>query len=384
MCFTRSSSIFEGGRAMSDEALLKSLRDTGEFLHPFNEIAKALTSTLEPREVLSLIVKQISTILHPASWCLLLEDPSTGELYFEIAVGEGAEELKGMRLDKDEAIARVAFNTGEPQLVEDMSQAAGFSKRFNQLNGVEAQNLVALPLKARGRVLGVLEIINCLSKTTRPEHLQALRAIADYAAIAIENARNFQRVQELTITDEHTGLYNARHLYDALTREVDRAHRFNRPLSLVFVDLDHFKHVNDAHGHLAGSAVLREIGELFQGTIRKVDAAFRYGGDEFALLLVETDTTGALAVSQRLRTRLKHHTFLEKQGFSLKLTASMGIATYPNHAANGTDLLHAADRAMYRAKELGRDEVVSTSDLAPLWSPTSPPTPRGPGDDHGK
>jgi diguanylate cyclase (GGDEF)-like protein len=331
---------------MSDDELLKSLRETGEFLMPFNQIAKALTSTIEPREVLAIVVQQVSSVLHPSSWSLLLDDPKTGELYFEIAVGEGAEKLKSVRMKRTEGIAGAAFTTGEVQLVYDAKK-----------------NVVALPLKARGRVLGVLELVDGLNAATKKEDLQALRSIADYAAIAIDNALNFQRIQELTLTDEHTGLYNTRHLYEMLNREVERASRFDRPISLVFMDLDHFKEVNDAHGHLAGTAVLREVGEVLKTTIRKVDAAFRYGGDEFALLLVETDANGARVVSHRILNRLRHHVFLADRGKAVRITASVGIATFPDDARAVDELLHAADRAMYRAKAIGRDEVVLTSDL---------------------
>jgi diguanylate cyclase (GGDEF)-like protein len=350
---------------MSDASddVYENLRKTGKQLMLFNEIAKALTSTLEPNEVLRMIMQQVSSLIQPSSWSLLLEDSRTGNLYFEIAVGAGADRLKGLRLHPSEGIAGQAFTTGEVQVVHNVKSSPMHARRFDQISETETQNVVAIPLKVRGRVLGVLEMVNGLTPQTKLEDLQALRAIADYAAIAMENARNFQRVQELIIKDEHTGLYNVRHLRALLEQEVARAARFDRPISLVFIDLDRFKAINDEHGHMYGSELLGEVGDVLLNSIRKIDAAFRYGGDEFALLLVETRVQGALTLARRIRDRFHEREFLKRHKLHVKLTASFGVATFPDHASSAADLLHAADQAMYRAKALGRDEVASTADL---------------------
>jgi diguanylate cyclase (GGDEF)-like protein len=207
-------------------------------------------------------------------------------------------------------------------------------------------------------VLGVIELVN--GATDRPftqDDLMALTAISDFAAIAIENARNFRRVQELTITDEHTGCFNARHLRAQLEHEVRRSQRFHHPLSLVFLDLDHFKAVNDTHGHLIGSALLKEVGELLVASTRQLDMVFRYGGDEFALMLVETHPDGAVTIARRIRDAFRSRRFMQKHGLELQLTASIGVATFPDHATSATDLVRAADFAMYAAKAQGRNDV---------------------------
>ncbi len=158
-------------------------------------------------------------------------------------------------------------------------------------------------------------------------------AIADFAAIAIQNARDFQRVQELTLVDEHTGLGNVRSLRKQLDAEVTRARSLGHPLSLLFLDLDHFKTVNDTHGHLVGSALLREVGGLLREELRPVDAAFRYGGDEFAVMLVELDSRGAVQTAERLLERFRAHRFGRGAGLDLRVTASVGVAACPEHAA---------------------------------------------------
>jgi diguanylate cyclase (GGDEF)-like protein len=349
---------------MNTSDLLMAMRRTVEQIAAFNELAKALTSTLEVREVLELVMQKVSELLEPANWSLILQDDATGDLYFEVAVGEGASKLKEVRFRPGEGIAGTVFSTGEPWRVDDVRSEPHFARRFDEISDFRTRSILAVPLKVRGRALGVIELVNGAdSAAFTAEDQQSVCAVADFAAIAIDNARNFQRVQELTLTDDHTGLYNARHLKNVLEQEVVRASRFNHPLSLIFLDLDFFKRVNDTHGHLVGSAVLREVGDLLQSAIRQVDSAFRYGGDEFAVLLVETDLAGALAVAERIREAFKHRRFLEDQGLGLTLSASHGVASYPRCAHDGTSLLQAADEAMYRVKAQGRDNVACAPDV---------------------
>lgn len=343
---------------MNPADLLAAMTRTVEQLAAYNDIAKALTSTLELREVLNLMMEKVRSLLRPRNWSLLLQDERSGKLYFEIAVGEGADVLKGLQLAPGEGIAGTVFSTGAARLVEDVSRDPAFASRFDDASAFRTRSIVAVPLIARGRVLGVIELVNGV--TDRPftqDDLMALTAIADFAAIAIENARNFRRVQELTITDEHTGVYNARHLRAQLEHEVRRSQRFHHPVSLVFLDLDRFKSINDAHGHLVGSAVLKEVGELLVSCCRQLDYVFRYGGDEFALLLVETGTDGAVTSATRIRDAFRNRVFQQAQGLELQITASLGVATYPEHALSSVDLVRAADFAMYAAKARGRDDV---------------------------
>ncbi len=327
-------------------------------LQAFNEIAKALTSTLEVGEVLRLVMQKVSQLLRPSNWSLLLEDEATGELYFEIAVGENAEKLSHLRLKPREGLAGEVFATGAAKRVDNVAADPSVSPRFDGPCGLHTCSLLAVPLVFRGKVLGVMELVSGEGDARfSDEDLETVSAIADCTAIAISNARTFKRVQELTLTDEHTLLFNSRHLNTQLEREVARAGRFIHRLSLVFVDLDLFKRVNDTHGHVAGSALLKEVGALIKESIRQVDLAFRYGGDEFAAMLIETDIAGALTTAERICAKLRSHDFLKEQGLAVRLTASIGVATYPDHAGSALELIQAADRAMYRVKEAGRDGV---------------------------
>ncbi|WP_373048266.1 GGDEF domain-containing protein [Vulgatibacter sp.] len=343
---------------MEAQELLKELKRTIDELRAFNEIGKVLTSTLDIHEVLGLIMEQVSAVLQPANWSLLLVDEEKGELVFEVAVGPSAATLKGLRIRIDEGIAGWVAREGRTLLVPDVSSDRRFSARFDEATRFTTQSIVAVPMRSRGRTLGVIELVNGRDQPAFTEKdARTLASIADYAAIAIENARNFQRVQELTVLDEHTGLYNARHLQRVLEQEVTRSKRFGHPLSLIFFDLDRFKSINDTHGHQAGSAILRECGQVMLSALRSVDVGIRYGGDEFVCVLPETSKAQALQMAGKLREALVGHRFLQDRGLGLQVTASFGVATWPDDADNAEDLMKRSDLAMYRVKQTTRDAI---------------------------
>ena len=352
--------------------LLAAMKRTVGQLAAFNDIAKALTSSLELPDVLTVVMQKVSELLNPRNWSLLLYDEATDQLYFEVVVGQGAERLRILRIEPGEGIAGSVFASGKARRVDDVRDDPDFSTRFDHASEFETRSVLAVPLRVRGHSLGVIELVNGPTDPFFTEDdLQALSGIAEFAAIAIDNARNFRKVQELTLTDEHTGLYNVRHLRVLLEKEVARAQRFQHPLSLIFLDLDHFKQVNDTHGHLVGSALLEEVARLLAGSIRQVDSAFRYGGDEFVVLLIETDANAAQLIAGRIRDGFNRRVFLGDRGLSIRITASFGVATYPDHATSSTALLGAADAAMYEAKAAGRDAIRA----APFPSTATPALP---------
>ncbi|HKQ98896.1 MAG TPA: GGDEF domain-containing protein, partial [Candidatus Polarisedimenticolia bacterium] len=152
---------------------------------------------------------------------------------------------------------------------------------------------------------------------------------------------------------------NSRYLNAALRREVERSRRYRTPLSIIFLDLDGFKNVNDRHGHMWGSRTLVEVGAVVRETVRTIDVVARFGGDEFTVILPQTDRQGARVIAERLRERIAAARYLMAYGIDVHLTASLGIATYPEDGRTGDDLLACADRAMYRAKEAGKDRVAA-------------------------
>ncbi len=176
-------------------------------------------------------------------------------------------------------------------------------------------------------------------------------------AQALDNALRLRRSEALSVTDDLTQLYNSRYLNQVLRREAKRASRSGRPLSLLFLDLDGFKGINDTHGHLAGSQALVEAAVVIRRCARETDVVARFGGDEFALILPDTGSEGAAAVGDRVRERLAAHPFLERNGLNLRLTASVGVATLPDVAASAEELVRAADMAMYQVKDSGKNGV---------------------------
>ncbi len=177
-----------------------------------------------------------------------------------------------------------------------------------------------------------------------------LRYLCDQIQLGFHNACRYQSAQQLMYTDDLTGLYNHRYMQIALAHEIKRAQRYGLMFSLLFLDLDRFKEINDQHGHLAGSAALKEVGDLLRQCVRDVDTLFRYGGDEFAALLVESDAAAARAVAERIRKTIETHTFLADRGTPSYMTVTAGYATYPVDSQDQEKLLSLADQAMYSGK----------------------------------
>lgn len=176
-------------------------------------------------------------------------------------------------------------------------------------------------------------------------------------ALSMDNAEKFVQARAQAYVDDLTGLYNARYLGIALNREFKRAMRFTHPVSVLFMDLDRFKSINDKYGHLVGSKMLVETSEVLRECLREIDTAVRYGGDEFTVILVETDSGGATKVAERIRSAIEEHAFLKDEGLNLHVTACIGIACYPEHAKSVQELIDMADQAMYRGKNTTRNVV---------------------------
>ena len=166
-----------------------------------------------------------------------------------------------------------------------------------------------------------------------------------------------QRIHELTITDDCTALYNARHLSFVLDTEIYRSNRYGYEFSVIFIDLDHFKQVNDVHGHLVGSKLLWLIGDIIKGNLRMIDYAFRYGGDEFVVLLPQTSKENALMVVRRAKELLNSKTFFVEEGLNIKVTASFGLASFPTDGRTRKEILRMADEAMYMVKNTTRNNI---------------------------
>lgn len=344
------------------EDRITELRRKMEEYAVVHDMAKALTSTLQLDQVLKTIMEKVQELLAPDTWSLLLVDEKTNELFFQIATGNAAEKLKDVRLKMGEGIAGWVAQSSQATIVPDVSKDPRFSGQVDQMTKMQTHSIICVPIRGKERVLGVIEIINYVGKRDfDPEDLGLLQAMADYAAIALENALHVQRIHELTITDDCTDLFNVRHLNFVLDTEVYRSNRYQYEFSVIFFDLDHFKEVNDTHGHLVGSKLLREIAALTRGSLRLIDYAFRYGGDEFVVLLPQTGKESALVVARRLYERINQTKFLADENLNLHLTASIGLASYPADANTKAELIRLADEAMYLVKNTSRNNIAAAN-----------------------
>src|SRR6266404_9506934 len=323
----------------------------------YHDVAKALTSSLDLDSILQTIMEKMAEYFRPENWSLLMVDEQKQELYFAIAVGPKAEALKNLRLKIGEGIAGHVAKYGKPEIVPDVRADRRFAKRIDESTQWETQSIICVPLRSKLRVQGVIQLINVDMAHFGDQESFFLQSLCDYAAIAIENARSVEKIQELTITDDCTGLYNARHLHRTLETEVYRSSRFGYEFTVLFIDLDHFKQVNDTHGHLVGSRLLAEVGYLIKAQLRLIDFAFRYGGDEFVVLLPQTSKDQAVVVAKRLQDSVRAGTFCIEQGLNLNVRASMGLATFPNDAQTPHDIIRQADEMMYMVKNSTRDNI---------------------------
>jgi diguanylate cyclase (GGDEF)-like protein len=339
------------------EATGTQLTRQSQELTIFHDVAKTLTSSLDLDSILQTIMEKMAEYFRPDTWSLLMVDEEHDELYFAIAVGDKAEVLKNARLKVGEGIAGWVAKHGEQAIVPDVESDPRFAKRIDESTQWETRSIICVPLRSRLRVLGVIQLVNVDLSRFHEQEVFFLQALCDYAAIAIENARWVEKIQELTITDDCTGLFNARHLYKTLETEVYRSTRFGYEFSILFIDLDHFKQVNDTHGHLIGSKLLAEIGYLIKAQLRLIDFAFRYGGDEFVVLLPQTGKDSALVVAKRLRDALRASSFCREEGLNLNVRASLGLATFPHDARTAHDIIRQADEMMYLVKNSTRDNI---------------------------
>lgn len=219
-----------------------------------------------------------------------------------------------------------------------------------------------LPLRDGEVLKGGIIVCDVIDNLATSVPLADLRYLCDQIALGFKNACRYQDAQELMYTDDLTGLYNHRFLQISLSREIRRSQRYGLKFSLLFLDLDRFKEINDNYGHLAGSAALQEVGHLLANCVRDVDTLFRFGGDEFAAILVETDDRTARIVAERIRKTIETHAFLKDRETPSYVTVTAGFATFPTDATEKEELLNLADRAMYAGKGM-RNVICGVVDI---------------------
>ncbi|MDA8083663.1 MAG: sensor domain-containing diguanylate cyclase [Nitrospiraceae bacterium] len=351
-----------GDRRMIEENLIlqQQLDATRKELDFFDTLSKTMTSALDLDNMIGEIMKKAKRLIKADAWSVFLIDETTGDLVLEKTSHKKERKVKSrkVRLKRGEGIAGWVAQEGIPVVLPDVSKDKRFHSGLNRDTHVEAKSLMCVPIRSKGTILGVFEIINMTSSASfTKDDLALFLRLVDHAAIAIEMTTIYQKMAEISVTDDLTKLFNTRYLNRTLEIEITRANRHKSSLSLIFMDIDHFKLINDNYGHLVGSKLLVEIGQLLLRSLRTIDIVARYGGDEFVMVLPQTPPQAALAIAERLRSTVAQNLFLRKEGYSLNMTASFGVASYPESSRSKEDLLRLADEAMYRVKNQTRNGV---------------------------
>jgi diguanylate cyclase (GGDEF)-like protein len=332
--------------------------------------------------VLRQILQKAYEFVPSESGSILLDDPyrkvatrRDNELVFIATFGDSSRNLVGTRLPAQHGIVGRVYQTGTPYLSADVEKDQYFYGNIDAQIGHKTHSVVAVPVYIGKHVVGVLELINRLEgKSFTRRDMTLLEIFAGYTSFTLQNALDAKRAHELAKKDDLTGLYNDRWFHVRLNETLTEARKSGKEAVLLFMDLDRFKVVNDCHGHLAGSQVLREVGFLLKRIVQQGDATVaRYGGDEFVMILPETTLDDGLRVCEEIREAVASTTFLEREwGFSMPplhlrgiLSASIGVAQYIPDAGSTTaldlersELLRRADMAMYHAKSLGKNQAV--------------------------
>jgi len=325
----------------------RTLRGRVERRDALLDIVRAVNTTLEPPKIAESIVDHASTWVPVPGWAVVADVAGQLSVLTERGLSP---ELAPTVL----AVATWVMTRGQEFLTADLARDA-------RLRAAMGGAAVAFPLASRGRRVGALVAVDSQSSSREPRlspgFLRAARVLLEPAAVALDGALRIKRAEALSVTDDLTGLSNSRYLNLVLRRETKRASRSGRPLSLLFIDLDGFKRVNDTHGHLFGSRALVEAAGVIRSSARETDVVARFGGDEFSLVLPDTGGEGAFAVGERIRERVAAHPFLAVDGLDIHLSVSVGVATLPDAAASAEELVKAADAAMYLVKESGKNGI---------------------------
>lgn len=326
------------------------------------EIIKTANSVLEPSRVMEVVMDRARTSVRCDLWCLFLLDERDNKLVLERA-GHPTH-MPGHRyaMPLEHGVEGAVLRRHRPIILNEFRSHSLYDADFDRCVGVESRAVMAVPLVSRGKVIGVVKLVNRQpGDAFSPADQSLVTLLMEPAAIALENAILFKKMEHLSVTDDLTGLHNVRYLNGFLYRELKRCHRYNLPVSVVFLDMDGFKTVNDRFGHLAGSQTLTEVGQVLKRTVREIDMVTRYGGDEFVVILPQTGMRGAAVIAERIREAIAEASFLGDMGLEVSLTASLGVASFPDQGTTRDELIHQADAAMYRVKESGKNGVLSSS-----------------------
>jgi len=320
-------------RALTGRQLLRENASLRQYVSLL-ETGQRIATTLERDRLIQTTMVAFSQLTEASAMLLYIREPN-GQFSFQAS--HGADDDGPLREFFDKRLKSGAPDAG------GMESLPGY------------ENALVFPAEDSDLTWGFVVLL--FKGPVPPQAAPAAIYLARHLGLGLRNLGRFAEVEDLVYLDDLTHLFNFRYLQLILDREVKAAQQLNRPFSVLFLDLDYFKSVNDTHGHLIGSKLLVETSRIIKGCVRDDDVVCRYGGDEYVILLRSTDAGGALKVAERIRRTVEQHHFLAREGFSLTITTCIGVASFPEHAATMQDLLDMADRAMYRGKKGSRNVI---------------------------
>ncbi len=320
------------------------------------EVSRMIQTTLDKEEVYRRLLDLIHQAIPFDNATLFLWDKQNGRLVPAAQRGAFVDLIGGVHFEHGAGFSGWVAKQKRPVLLTELH-------RGRRPDDTLVGSFMSVPLVVQGELIGVLNISHGRPKAFNEDQLRLLTLIAGQAAATIQRLLLYADMRRLAITDDLTNIYNRRHFLERMQSEIDRARRYGTPFSVMFIDIDNFKELNDNHGHQVGDKILAELATILKHWARSSDIVARYGGEEFVVLLPMTDKPRSITAAERLRTRVQRHTFYRRK----KLTVSVGVASYPGDGDNADQLLGRVDEALYMAKKTGRNRACAFGDvLAPV------------------
>ncbi len=340
--------------SLENARLYANERRRGDELEALRATTADITKELGLKNLLQAILQRATDLLHATGGELGLVNQSNNTIQILVSHNMGPTDYIGETISMNEGLMGYVAQTQQIEMLEDYKNWDGQMDSYQE-SPIHAA--IAAPLMIGKRFLGVIGIMNSDRTRKFTDNEKGLMSMfAQQAAIAVENAQLFEERQHQARLDMTTGIYNRRGLSELGYREIDRSLRFNRPLGVIFLDIDHFKMVNDTYGHPVGDQVLKELAQRLRSNLRSIDILSRYGGEEFVILLPETNTEGALDVAERIRKTVEEKPF-SPNNLSLWITISQGVTIMNKDNCSLKELIQQADEAAYQSKDAGRNLV---------------------------
>ncbi|MCK4668311.1 sensor domain-containing diguanylate cyclase, partial [Candidatus Dependentiae bacterium] len=327
-------------------------------LTALNKISFGISGELEMDSLLELIYLECKEIMDTKNFYIAVYDSKTKTINFPLNFEDGKMVPSAPIKLSDGLTGYIIKN--KKSLILNTYDAKQRKKLKIKGVGRKSKSWLGVPMISRDKILGVIAVQNFESENVYDENDEnVLKTIANQAALAIRNAMLYEKMKIFSNTDGLTGLFNSRHFWETLPKELDRAFRYNRSMSMVIFDLDNFKNYNDTYGHQVGDFLLKKVAQIILKTARTADFCARYGGEEFVVILPETDLKGAYNLAERIRKKVEKTIFKYKYDtVVVKMTISGGVSTFSPEIYEPRDLVKYADTALYEAKRLGKNNVV--------------------------